>query len=74
MNDGTQKFHNKSFNQFSQLLPDSFKRIHKSYIVCTNQIERLENMEGSRYFVILKTGEKLPVGRTRYKSLKAAYL
>lgn len=74
LNDGTERLHNKSLNQFEQLLPDSFNRIHKSYIVCTNQIERLENMEGSRYFVVLKTGEKLPVGRTRYKSLKAAYL
>lgn len=74
MIDGSERLHSKSLHQFEQLLPDGFDRIHKSYIVCANQIERLENMEGSRYFVILKTGEKLPVGRTRYKSLKEKYL
>ena len=74
LNDGSDRLHDKSLNSFGQILPDSFERIHKSYIVRLDQIERFETHEGSRYFVVLKTGDRLPVGRTRYKSLKERYL
>ncbi|MEO1243337.1 MAG: LytTR family DNA-binding domain-containing protein [Pseudomonadota bacterium] len=74
LSDGSDKLHDKSLNMFEQILPDTFERIHKSYIVRLDQIEQFETQEGSRYFVVLKTGDRLPVGRTRYKSLKERYV
>lgn len=71
---GSEKLHDKSLSQFEQMLPRTFERIHKSHIVCLDQIDSFETLEGSRYFVILKTGDRLPVGRTRYKALKNRYL
>jgi two-component system, LytTR family, response regulator len=74
LNDGSTRLHDKSLNQFEAILPGSFERIHKSYIVRLDAIERFETQPGSRYFVILKSGDRLPVGRTRYKSLREKYL
>ena len=74
LSNGTSRLHDKSLGQFEQLLPDGYERIHKSYIVHLDQIDRLEMKEGSRYFAMLKTGERLPVGRTRYNTLKQRYL
>lgn len=74
LRDGAQKLHDKSLSQFEQMLPKAFERIHKSHIVRVDQIERFESLEGSRYSVVLKTGDRLPVGRTRYKALKEGYL
>ncbi|TNE29001.1 MAG: response regulator transcription factor [Alphaproteobacteria bacterium] len=72
--DGNQKLHDKSLGQFERLLPDNYLRIHKSYIVRLDLIDCLEINEGSRYFVVLKTGQKLPVGRTRYSILREKYV
>lgn len=62
--------HDKSLEKLSQLLPGSFERIHKSYLVKTTEIKEIIVKTGSQYAVELKNGEILPVGRTKYKALK----
>jgi two-component system, LytTR family, response regulator len=48
----------------------SFVRIHRSYIVKVEEINRLEPYTKDNYIAILHSGEKLPVSRTGYRLLK----
>ncbi|MFA7044065.1 MAG: LytTR family DNA-binding domain-containing protein [Bacteroidales bacterium] len=51
-------------------LPDNFLRIHRSCMVNTGFISRIELYEKQRYMVILKTGQKLKASISGYKLLK----
>lgn len=62
--------HDKSLEKLEQLLPPMFERIHKSYIVAITQVHQLIVGAGGKYELVLKNGEVLPVGRTRYQQLK----
>jgi DNA-binding LytR/AlgR family response regulator len=64
------ELHDKSLELLQQILPHKFERIHKSYLVNFEQVEKILTNSGSRYSVLLKTGEILPVGRSKYKELK----
>jgi DNA-binding LytR/AlgR family response regulator len=72
--DGQRKFYDRGLGRAEATLPPSFVRIHKSYLVRFAQISRLIVLRGSRYFAELKTGQRLPVGRSRYARLKARLL
>lgn len=71
---GTQELHDKSLESLEQLLPTSFIRIHKSYLVAISHAERIEVQSGSKYSLLLKNGEILPIGRSRYKEIKMKFL
>lgn len=73
LRDGAIKLHDKSLSQFEKILPPAFRRIHKSYIVRLSEIDRLETEKGSRYFAVLSSGERLPVGRTRFPEFSALF-
>ncbi len=70
LKNGKREIHDKSLEKLEQLLPGTFERIHKSYIVPVFQVQEIIIHSGSKYFAVLKTGEILPIGRTRYKNLK----
>lgn len=70
LQNGQQELHDKSLETLEQLLPGNFERIHKSYLVSLEQAERIVIEPGSRYSLLLTTGEMLPIGRSRYKALK----
>lgn len=70
LHSGRTELHDKSLELLNQLLPDQFERIHKSYLVNFLQVEKMLINTGTRYSVLLKTGEILPVGRSKYKELK----
>ncbi|NML72160.1 response regulator [Chryseobacterium sp. RP-3-3] len=70
LSNGQNELHDKSLEHLQQLLPDRFERIHKSYLVNFQQIEKIIINPGTRYGALLKTGEVLPVGRSKYKELK----
>lgn len=71
---GQRKFYDRCLGRAEETLPRSFVRIHKSYLVRFAQISRLIVLRGSRYVAELKTGQRLPVGRSRYTELKARLL
>ena len=71
---GQRKFYDRCLGCAEAALPPAFVRIHKSYLVRFAQISRLIVLRGSRYFAELKTGQRLPVGRSRYARLKARLL
>ena len=47
-----------------------FLRIHRSYIVKVEEINRIEPYGKDNHIAILKSGDKLPVSRAGYKHLK----
>ncbi|RAJ02337.1 LytTR family two component transcriptional regulator [Chitinophaga skermanii] len=74
LKNGKQELHDKTLEKLAQLLPGNFERIHKSYIVPISQIQQLLVQPGSKYDAVLKTGEIIPIGRTRYHFLKERLL
>ncbi|WP_086933461.1 LytR/AlgR family response regulator transcription factor [Agarilytica rhodophyticola] len=63
--------HDKNMDKLLAVLPNTYERIHRSYALPLDSITSIHSEEGSKYWVNLLDGEKLPVGRTRYKALKA---
>lgn len=69
---GHNELHDKSMDALEQLLPaDQFVRIHRSYIIRWQDADQLLIEAGGRYAIRMKNGEVLPVGRSRYKNLRA---
>lgn len=69
LEDGSYLLHSKSLEALVRILPESFVRIHKSYIADLNRIIRLKIFGGGKYECELNDGTNLPVSRTRYKEL-----
>ena len=74
LSNGKKELHDKSLEKLEQLLPNTFERIHKSYLVKMSEVKEIIIKSGSKYMVELKSGEFLPIGRTKYKDLKAKWL
>jgi two-component system LytT family response regulator len=55
---------------YEEHLPDSFIRIHRSYIVNFNEVKEISLSEKDTHIVILKNGEKLSVSKSGYAKLK----
>lgn len=64
--------YDKPLNHLVPLLPSNYLRIHKSYIINTETIDKIQNFGGGKYRVVLKCGESLPVSRLKIKTLKEA--
>lgn len=54
----------------ASLDPRTFVRIHRSYVLNVERIERLELYAKDSRIVILRSGERLPVSRSGYSRLK----
>jgi two-component system LytT family response regulator len=54
----------------THLIPSQFIRIHRSYIVNINQVERLEYYDKESYMAVLKNHLSLKVSSSGYKTLK----
>jgi two-component system response regulator LytT len=63
--------YNKSLDKLEDLLPATFFRIHKSFIIQLSILKEIHISAGSRYNAEMVTGEMIPIGRTFYKALKA---
>ena len=71
---GEKKLHDKPLEKLEQLLSNTFERIHKSYLVKISEVKEVIVKPGSKYLVELKNGEQIPIGRTKYKDIKAKWL
>ena len=61
----------RTMNFFEQsLMLYHFVRIHRSYIVNTQLITRIDAYEKDSHILLLTTGEKLPVSKAGYAKLK----
>lgn len=72
--DGSRELHDKSLEKLEQLLSKSFERIHKSYLVKLSEVKEIIVKSGSKYMAELKNGTIIPIGRTKYKDLKAKWM
>lgn len=70
LSDGRIELHDKSLESLEKLLPPTFERIHKSFIVCWHEADKLVVEPGGKYSMLLKNGEILPVGRSKYKEIR----
>lgn len=70
LSDGSIELHDKSLESLEKLLPLTFERIHKSYIVCWLEADKLVVEAGGKYSMLLKNGDMLPVGRSKYKEIR----
>lgn len=68
--DGSSILHDKGLDSLEKILPSDFERIHKSYIIPIGQTDNILIASGSKYSLQLKTGENLPIGRSRYKDFR----
>jgi two-component system response regulator LytT len=71
LRDGRVELHEKSLEGLLAILPSDFERTHKSYIVRLSEIAKLMAREGTRYELELRSGQRLPLGRTRYPVVRA---
>jgi two-component system LytT family response regulator len=61
----------QTMRYYEENLPEKeFVRIHRSYIVSVQEINRIEPYGKDNHVAILKSGERLPVSRTGYKHLR----
>lgn len=74
LSNGKIDLHDKSLESLEKLLPPLFERIHKSYIICWTEAEKLVVEAGGRYNILLKNGELVPVGRSKYKQIKQKFV
>jgi len=70
---GKKELHDKSLEKLEKLLSASFERIHKSYLVKMAEVKEVIVESGSKYIAELKNGTRIPIGRTKYKDLKAKW-
>jgi two-component system response regulator LytT len=68
--DGSIKIYDKSLKDLKKLLPSSYLRIHKSYMVDLGNVRKVFSHGGGRYDVELKSGARLPLSRVRARELK----
>ena len=71
LRDGSVRVHSKSLDKLLAILPDTFERIHRSFLVRIDEIEQIRVQEGSRYTAVLTSGDEIPIGRTRVASLRS---
>jgi two-component system response regulator LytT len=67
---GSVKIYDKSLKSVKKLLPRSYSRIHKSYIVDMRRIRKIYNFGGGHYEVELEGRDRLPVSRNRIREIK----
>lgn len=55
---------------FEEHLPDSFVRVHRSYLVNINSIKQIDLLGKDSHAVLLKDGKQLPVSKNGYVKLR----
>lgn len=64
---------NKTLSSFEKMLnPKLFIRVHRSYIIKLDQINKIEPYEKEGFMIKLVTGHGVPVSKTGYPKLKLA--
>lgn len=74
LKNGSKELHAKSLDKLINLLPISFVRVHKSYIVDQETVNHLIINQGGKYELLLKSKDVVPMGRTYYKQLKVNWI
>lgn len=73
LTNGNKELHDKSLEKLEQLLSHTFERIHKSYLLKMSEVKEIIVKPGSKYMAELKNGTIIPIGRTKYKEIRAKW-
>jgi len=67
-----EKYHVKkqTMNYYEKNLPDQFMRIHRSYLLNIDFLQKIESFEKNSYVAILKNGNRIPISRNSYSDVK----
>ncbi|KAB1159380.1 response regulator [Tenacibaculum aiptasiae] len=65
-NDNNKHLHDKNLEKLTKILPDSFIRIHRSYVVKKSKIKNIIKHGGGKYSIELNTGNTVALSRTIY--------
>lgn len=68
---GRSELHDKPLLRLETLLPPSFVRCHRSWIVNCEHVDHMNATVGSRYSLTLRDGSTVPVGRSHVRALRA---
>lgn len=68
---GRTELHEKPLLRLESILPPSFVRCHRSWLVNLDHVSRLDVAAGSRYSITLHDGAVVPVGRSQVAALRA---
>lgn len=67
---GRHELHEKSLDRLGAILPPTFVRCHRSWLVNLHYVDGLKTMRGSRSELVMTDGERVPVGRSRLPALR----
>ncbi|MGD8306993.1 MAG: LytTR family DNA-binding domain-containing protein [Ignavibacteria bacterium] len=70
LHNGNNFLHNKSLDNLGAILPSYFVRVHRSYLVNIRYTDCFRSHSGSKYDLLMKNKEVIPVSRNRYKQIK----
>lgn len=70
LEDGRRLLHEKSLARLTAVLPATFLRVHRSFLVDLGRVAELRIQGGGRYSLRLDDGTEIPVGRSRYGELR----
>lgn len=71
LTDGRNEMHDKMLKDLCNLLPPSFERIHKSYVVNMKLLKGIHSKGSHKHFVVMQNGAEIPLSRSKYKELKS---
>ena len=63
--------HDKNLDKLLKVLPKSFIRVHRSYIIPKHSIAKVLKHGGGKYSIVLTGGEVVPLSRNVYKEFFA---
>ena len=69
LENGMQELYDKPMKKLEVILPPLYVRIHKSYIVNIEKIEKIISSKGGKYTLVLKNGSHLPLSRKAHRYL-----
>ncbi|MEM8995702.1 MAG: LytTR family DNA-binding domain-containing protein [Acidobacteriota bacterium] len=70
LRDGSTLLHAKTLDALERLLAPRFQRVHRSTLLDLDRVEALETETGSRYFLRLRNGDRVRVGRSKLPALR----
>jgi two-component system, LytTR family, response regulator LytT len=70
LKNGKVEIYDKSLKKLACLLPSNYIRIHKSYIINIDLIDKVKSFGGGQFSLILKSNDTLPISRLQIASLK----
>jgi DNA-binding LytR/AlgR family response regulator len=73
VDDGREHLHDKSLRSLGVLLPDTFQRVHRSYIVHMDKVDAFRAEAGGRYALRLADGTEVPVSRSKLAEVKRRF-